>query len=129
MGCPGHLAKALTTLLADGCVPEEVLPAFTSNVARLLRLPGKGRTPEVLAEIRRIVDIWSECRGPFLFGGFTAADAMYAPVVLRFRTYEVALPPVCRDYADAVLGLPALQAWMRDAEAETEILPQFELYA
>jgi glutathione S-transferase len=93
------------------------------------RHPGKGRTPEVLAEIARIVDIWSECRGPFLFGGFGAADAMYAPVVLRFRTYEVGLPPVCRDYADAVLALPALQEWMRDAERETETLPQFEPYA
>jgi glutathione S-transferase len=93
------------------------------------RHPGKGRTPEVLAEIARIVAIWSEARGPFLFGAFGAADAMYAPVVLRFRTYAVELPPVCRAYADAVLGLPALQQWMRDAERETESLPQFELYA
>jgi len=93
------------------------------------RHPGKGRTPEVLAEIARIVGIWSEARGPFLFGAFCAADAMYAPVVLRFRTYEVELPPACRAYADAVLALPALQAWMRDAERETESLPQFEQYA
>jgi glutathione S-transferase len=93
------------------------------------RHPGKGRRPEVLAEIARIVSIWSECRGPFLFGAFGAADAMYAPVVLRFRTYEVELPPACRAYADAVLALPALQEWMRDAERETEILAQFEQYA
>lgn len=96
------------------------------NIRR--RHPGKGRTPEVLAEIRRVVEIWSECRGPFLFGAFTAADAMYAPVVLRFRTYEVELPPVCRAYADAVLALPALQEWIRDAEREAESLPQFDLY-
>jgi glutathione S-transferase len=93
------------------------------------RHPGKGRTPEVLAEIARIVALWSDARGPFLFGAFGAADAMYAPVVLRFRTYAVELPPVCRAYADAVLALPALQLWMRDAERETESLPQFELYA
>jgi glutathione S-transferase len=80
----------------------------------------------VLAEIRRIVEIWGECRRPFLFGAFSAADAMYAPVVLRFRTYEVQLPAVCRAYADAVLALPGLQEWMRDAERETESLPQFE---
>jgi glutathione S-transferase len=92
------------------------------------RHPGKGRTPEVEAEIRRIVDIWSECRGPFLFGGFGAADAMYAPVVLRFRTYDVQLSPVCRAYADAVLALPAMQQWIGDAERETETLAQFELY-
>jgi glutathione S-transferase len=96
------------------------------NVRR--RHPGKGRTPEVLAEIRRIVEIWGERRGPFLFGPFCAADAMYAPVVLRFRTYEVELPPSCRAYADAVLALPALQEWNRDAERETESLPQFDLY-
>ncbi|MEX2239304.1 MAG: glutathione S-transferase family protein [Burkholderiales bacterium] len=90
------------------------------------RHPGKGRTPEVLAEIARIVEIWGEARGPFLFGPFCAADAMYAPVVLRFRTYEVELPPVCRAYADAVLALPTLQEWMRDAGRETETLPQFE---
>jgi glutathione S-transferase len=93
------------------------------------RHPGKGRTPEVLAEIARIVDIWSVCRGPFLFGGFGAADAMYAPVVLRFRTYEVELPPACRAYADAVLALPAMQQWIGDAERETETLAQFEPYA
>jgi glutathione S-transferase len=97
---------------------------MSMNIRR--RHPGKGRTPEVLAEIRRIVEIWSECRGPLLFGEFCAADAMYAPVVLRFRTYEVQLAAVCRAYADAVLALPALQEWMRDAERETESLPQFE---
>ena len=90
------------------------------------RHPGKGRTPEVLAEIARIVEIWSERRGAFLFGPYCAADAMYAPVVLRFRTYEVELPAACRAYADAVLALPALQEWMRDAGRETESLPQFE---
>ena len=93
------------------------------------RHPGKGRTPEVLAEIARIVGIWGEARGPFLFGPFCAADAMYAPVVLRFRTYEVELPRACRAYADAVLALPALREWMRDAERESESLPQFEQYA
>jgi glutathione S-transferase len=49
--------------------------------------------------------------------------------VLRFRTYAVELPPVCRAYADRVLALPALQEWMREAGRETETLPQFELYA
>ena len=92
------------------------------------RFPGKGRTPEVLAEIARIVEIWGECRGPFLFGAFSAADAMYAPVVLRFRTYAVELPPACRAYADAVLALPALQEWIADAGREAESLPQFDQY-
>jgi glutathione S-transferase len=96
------------------------------------RYPGKGRTPEVLAEIARIAGMWEGCRakhargGPFLFGPFSIADAMYAPVVLRFRTYAVDLPPEARGYADAVLALPALEEWMADAVRETELLPQFE---
>lgn len=98
------------------------------------RHPGKGRTPESLADIARIVSMWSDCRGryaaggPFLFGAFSAADAMYAPVVLRFRTYEVELPPACRAYADTMLALPAMREWVAAALEESESLPQFELY-
>ena len=98
------------------------------------RYPGLGRTPESLADVARIVSLWSDCRarygkgGPFLFGAFSIADAMYAPVVLRFRTFEVELPADCRAYSDAVLALPAMQDWIAAAMAETESLPQFELY-
>jgi glutathione S-transferase len=92
------------------------------------RFPGKGRTPEVEAEIERIKDIWSEARKPFLFGNFSAADAMYAPVVLRFRTYEVDLPAACRAYSDAVLALPPMREWIAAAERESESLPQFDQY-
>lgn len=98
------------------------------------RYPGKGRTPESLADVARIVSMWSDCRarygngGPFLFGAFSIADAMYAPVVLRFRTYEVELPADCRAYADAMLALPAMKEWIAAAVTETESLPQFELY-
>jgi glutathione S-transferase len=89
------------------------------------RYPGKGRTPEVLAEIARIDAIWAAARGPFLFGSFSAADAMYAPVVLRFRTYDV---DVCPAYMKAMLALPAMKDWIAAAETEAESLPQFELY-
>ena len=51
---------------------------------------------------------------------------MYAPVVLRFRTYQVQLNPVCREYADAVLALPALKEWIAAAVAETEVIAAFE---
>ena len=90
------------------------------------RYPGKGRTPEVLQEIRRIDEIWSAARGPFLFGSFTAADAMYAPVVLRFRTYEA--QPANRAYMQAMLTHPAMQAWITAAEREAESIPQFDMY-
>jgi len=88
------------------------------------RYPGKGRTPEVLAEVQRINSIWSEAKGPFLFGAFSAADAMYAPVVLRFRTYEVAVDN--RAYYDAMLALPAMKEWIAASERETETIPQLD---
>jgi glutathione S-transferase len=90
------------------------------------RYPGKGRTPEVLSEVMRINSIWSEARGPFLFGEFSAADAMYAPVVLRFRTYEVEIDN--RAYYDRMLALPAMKEWIAAAEREKESIPQFDLY-
>jgi glutathione S-transferase len=92
------------------------------------RYPGKGRTPEVAQEIERIKAIWSAAKKPFLFGEFGAADAMYAPVVLRFRTYEVELPAACRAYSDAVLALGPMREWIAAAERESESLPQFEMY-
>ena len=82
------------------------------------RRPGQGRTPECLADVGRILAIWTDCRarfgsgGDFLFGRFGIADAMYAPVVLRFQTYGVALEGAARAYAAAMLALPALQEWV-----------------
>ena len=92
------------------------------------RYPDKGRTPEVLAEVERIKAIWNEARKPFLFGAFSAVDAMYAPVVLRFRTYEVDLPRAARSYHDAMLELPAMREWIAAAERETESIPQLDMY-
>jgi glutathione S-transferase len=90
------------------------------------RYPGKGRTPEVLSEVGRVQEIWSAAKGPFLFGEFSAADAMYAPVVLRFRTYDVAVQN--QAYYDAMLALPAMKEWIAAAEREAESIPQFDLY-
>ena len=89
-------------------------------------LPGEGRTPEVERDIARIAALWEECRdrfgggGAFLFGAFSIADAMYAPVVWRFRTYAVALPSAARAYAEAMAALPAMQEWLAAALAEPE---------
>ncbi len=89
-------------------------------------LPGEGRTPEVERDIARIAALWEECRerfgggGAFLFGAFSIADAMYAPVVWRFRTYAVALPPAARAYAEAMEALPAMQEWLAAALDEPE---------
>lgn len=90
------------------------------------RYPGKGRTPESMADVARIDEIWSQARGPFLFGDFTAADAMYAPVVLRFRTYAVEVRK--KSYMDAMLALPAMREWIEAAEREAETIPELDLF-
>jgi glutathione S-transferase len=117
-------ARSLAAEMHSGF--PELRTHMSMNVRK--HYPGRGRTPEVLAEIERIKAIWNEAARPFLFGAFTAADAMYAPVVLRFRTYEVELPRAARHYYEAMLALPATQEWIADAERETEAIPQFDMY-
>lgn len=92
----------------------------------LQREPARGEWPaEAAADIERIQAIWAECKarygagGPFLFGRFTAADAMYAPVVTRFHRYGVPLDPALAAYRDVVLALPAMQDWTAEAQKET----------
>jgi glutathione S-transferase len=81
------------------------------------------------ADIARIQQIWSECRqryaafGPFLFGPFSAADAMYAPVVHRFRSYAI---DGLHDYVEAMEALPAFREWTDAALAETLVIEKFE---
>ena len=98
-------------------------------------LPGKGRTPEVLRDISRITVLWNDCRARFgdndhfLFGKFSIADAMYAPVALRFVTYDVELDPVSAAYVKTIAALPPIRQWVAEARAETEVIPRFEPYA
>ena len=90
---------------------------------------------DVRADIDRITRIWRECRaryaaaGAYLFGGFSIADAMYAPVVLRFRSYVVPLGDVERRYSETMLALPALGEWLAAAEAEGLPLPKYDTIA
>jgi glutathione S-transferase len=81
---------------------------------------------DVASDVARVQAIWSDClarsSGPLLFGGFTIADAFYAPVVTRFRTYGVVLPPALAAYAGRVLALPAMQQWVQAARAESEVI-------
>jgi len=87
-------------------------------------------TPDVAANVRRIDDIWTDCRsrycGPFLFGAFCAADAMYAPVVSRFSTYAVEVGAASRAYMDAMTNLPAWSEWRAAALREPWVLPEDE---
>jgi glutathione S-transferase len=85
------------------------------------------------ADVARIDAIWNECRsrfgtaGPFLYGAFGAADAMYAPVVWRFHTYGIAVSDVARDYMAAIMGLPAWSEWRAAARREPWVLPHDEV--
>ncbi len=83
------------------------------------------------ADIDRIKIIWAECLdqwgGPFLFGATpTVADAMYAPVCTRFRTYSVELDDRLNGYCDAVLALPAMQEWLAKAADEPDIIDELD---
>ena len=86
-------------------------------------------------DIERVLALWRDCRarfganGAFLFGEFSIADAMYAPIALRFQTYDVALDGAVRAYADALLAMPEMVEWQRDAAAETEALPRTDRIA
>jgi glutathione S-transferase len=97
--------------------------------------PGKGMTPEVRADIDRIETLWNTARGrfgsggDFLFGPFCAADAMFAPVVMRFETYAVATGPVATRYCKAMRAAPGVRAWIDDALKETEFVAEDEPYA
>ncbi len=92
---------------------------------------GKGRTPGAQGDIGRICEIWEDCMvdsGPndYLFGEFSIADAFYAPVVMRFRTYGVSLAPALQAYADRVATHPAVAAWIVGARAETQTVPRYD---
>ena len=97
------------------------------------RYPGFALNPEALADIARIANLWTEARerfgagGEFLFGDFGAADIMFAPVVTRFVTYDVALPDVPRAYVEAVTAHPFMREWQAGADAETTLLDKYEL--
>lgn len=94
--------------------------------------PGIGHTIDALADAARVQDIWRNARaafgkdGPFLFGRFGIADAMYAPVVIRFKTYAPPLDEVARAYAEAMWNFPPLKAWIDGAKAETWRVAEYE---
>jgi glutathione S-transferase len=97
-------------------------------------LPGIKFPEAAQQDVSRLQAIWHDTRaefgrgGPFLFGAFSIADAFFAPVVSRFTTYGIPAAGAVRDYMDAVLALPAMQDWMRDARAEATFVPEDEPY-
>ena len=122
-------ARAISSEMHAGFVP--LRRACPMNLWR----PVKKRelADDAMANVRRIESMWRQCRerygagGPFLFGTFGAADAMYAPVVSRFHTYDVAVGAAARAYMDAVMALPAWAEWYAAALKEPWVLPEDEV--
>jgi glutathione S-transferase len=110
-------------------------PALRREMPMNIRssFPGRPMTPEARADVNRIMTIWRDCRsrfgegmGDFLFGDFTIADAMYAPVVTRFRTYKIDLESEAEAYCAAVTGMPEMQEWTGAARNEPMIVEEYE---
>lgn len=103
--------------------------ALPMNLKRVF--PGHKIFARARADIDRIVAIWNECLqrygGPFLFGPRTMADAMYAPVVTRFVTYDVKLDRRCRAYGELILAMPEMIEWTEAARAEPDSIEEFEV--
>ncbi|WP_279426199.1 glutathione S-transferase family protein [Anaeromyxobacter terrae] len=121
------VARAVSAEMHSGF--QALRSTLPMNV-RLRRTVGP-LAPEVLADVTRIREIWRELRsvprdGEYLFGRFGIADAMFAPVVGRFRTYGVALDGPEAAYADAVWRHPAVVKWVAGAAAEQESISKYD---
>jgi glutathione S-transferase len=122
------VARSVTAEMHSGFVP------LRKHMPMNLRAsyPGAGREPGVEDDISRIAAIWEQCRrdygrdGSLLFGRFTIADAFFAPVVSRFRTYGVSLEGEARRYMNAVWALPAMIEWADKARAEQWAVDRYD---
>jgi glutathione S-transferase len=100
------------------------------------KLKGKPASAEVQRDIDRVIEIWEEARtqfatddGPYLFGAFSVADAMFAPLAWRLHIYNVTLPPLAASYRDTMLAHPAMREWYTDALLENEAHPHYDRLA
>lgn len=93
--------------------------------------PGKVDLDAVAGDLKRLERLWgdllSQSDGPYLFGKFSGADAMFAPVATRIRTYQLPVSDVAMDYVDAIYALPAFQRWLSEALKETWIVEDDEI--
>jgi len=121
-------ARAVTNEMHSG------FAALREQMPMNIRSSFPDRVPDdaVTHDIRRIHAAWRDCRaahekdGPFLFGSFTVADAFFAPVVTRFRTYAVDMDATCQAYADAVWQHADVQEWAAGAREESWVMPGYE---
>jgi glutathione S-transferase len=122
------LARTISSEMHAGFIPlRRACPMNLWRPVKKMQL-----NDETAANVRRIDAMWSDSRarfgagGPFLFGKFTAADAMYAPVVSRFHTYDIDVSPTVRDYMAVIMGLPAWREWEEAGVKEPWVLPEDE---
>ncbi|MFL6710187.1 MAG: glutathione S-transferase family protein [Massilia sp.] len=115
------MARSVTAEMHSGFTG--LRSAMSMNIKA--HLPGRGRTADAQGDIGRVCEIWEECLArfghhDFLFGDFSIADAFYAPVVMRFKTYGVSLAPALQAYCERVQNHPAVARWVSEALAETD---------
>ena len=117
-------ARAISAEMHSGFqMLRDCMPMNCRAMGRIVSIPD-----ELGTDIDRIISIWSEChkrygdRGGWLFGRFSVADAMYAPVVLRLRTYGINLPESAGYYPHRLLESAAMQEWLAAAECEVEVI-------
>lgn len=121
-------ARAISNEMHGGFMP--LRQGCPMNLGKRFATPPM--TEDLRASIARVEEIWRDTRarfgkgGPFLFGAFTAADAMYAPVVTRLDTYAVSVAPDTRVYMDAVLAHPAFEEWRAAGLAEPWDIAEYE---
>lgn len=110
-------------------------PTLRNDLPMNCRLSGKYNniSRELQNDIARVCQIWRECRqvanqaGDFLFGPFSIADAFYAPVALRFNSYQVAVGDVEKQYMQAILALPGIQEWVASAKKDSLVVEDYEI--
>ncbi len=107
--------------------------ACPMNLRRPIKLPPGGITEAIAKDVSRLETLWADCReafgdkGPFLFGAFCAADAMFTPVVSRLETFAIPVKKATRDYMDAVLSTKAFVRWKDESKSEKWIVPEDEV--
>jgi len=123
----GH-ARSISAEMHSGFMP--LRNECGMNIHR--PIAAKPLSEDAKANVARIQEIWTDCRaryggeGPYLFGGFSGADAMYAPVIHRFRTYDIPVTAPVRDYMRTMFENPAFRKWTENALAETLVIDKFE---
>ena len=128
----GSQAKAMAR--AVSCEMHSGFFTIRNDISMNMRRDIQGFVPSdaCQVEIDRVQEIWTTCRtefgaeGPFLFGRFSIADAMFAPIVSRFTSYNIPMEGVVKDYAETVLDLPMMQEWTEAAKKEEWVIDRAE---